>query len=173
MPTSHSFIKRYTRTLFLLLLCTLFIGVQGCKKKRSEMAILLYKKTPNKIFKKLDPDQFATIFQGVLDSEKTKLKYPQAIKEFYASHDYEPVFLLANLKNNELNTLVDYYDKANDQGLDSNMFHPQEVRALIAKLYNRRAIKTLDQAYHDMAKLELMTANSLINYSNAIQIWSG
>ena len=169
MTTSHTFIKHNIRTLFLLSLCTLFISIQGCKKKRSELANLLYKKTPNKVFKKLDPDQFATIFQAVLDSEKTKLKYPKAIKNFYDSHDYEPVFLLANLKNNELNTLVDYYDKANDQGLDSNMFHPQQVRALVAKFYNTRAIKTVDEAYHDMAELELMTANSLINYSNAIQ----
>jgi murein L,D-transpeptidase YcbB/YkuD len=169
MTTSHSFIKRHISTLLLLSLCTLFIGIQGCKKKRSELANLLYKKTPNKIFRKLDPDQFATIFQGVLDSEKTKLRYPQAIKDFYDSHDYEPVFLLANLKNNELKTLVDYYDKANDQGLDSNMFNPQKVRALVAKFYDRRAIKTLDEAYHDMAELELMTANSLIKYSSAVQ----
>ena len=169
MTTSHSFIKRHISTLLLLSLCTLFIGIQGCKKKRSELANLLYKKTPNKIFRKLDPDQFATIFQGVLDSEKTKLRYPQAIKDFYDSHDYEPVFLLANLKNNELKTLVDYYDKANDQGLDSNMFNPQKVRALVAKFYDRRAIKTLDEAYHDMAELELVTANSLIKYSSAVQ----
>jgi len=169
MTTSHSFIKRHISTLLLLSLCTLFIGIQGCKKKRSELANLLYKKTPNKIFRKLDPGQFATIFQGVLDSEKTKLRYPQAIKDFYDSHDYEPVFLLANLKNNELKTLVDYYDKANDQGLDSNMFNPQKVRALVAKFYDRRAIKTLDEAYHDMAELELVTANSLIKYSSAVQ----
>ncbi|MHB8209319.1 L,D-transpeptidase scaffold domain-containing protein, partial [Mucilaginibacter sp.] len=169
MTISDSFIKRHIRTLFLLSLCTLFIGIQGCKKKRSELASLLYKKTPNEVFKKLDPDKFATIFQTMIDSKKSKLKYHKAIKDFYNSHDYEPVFLLANLNNNELNTLVDYYDKANDQGLDSNMFHPQQVRALVAKLYNKKAIKTVDEAYHDIAELELMTANSLIKYSSAIQ----
>ncbi|MFI5157745.1 MAG: L,D-transpeptidase family protein [Sphingobacteriales bacterium] len=169
MTIPFSFIKSHIRPLFLLSLCTLFISIQGCKKKRSELASLLYKKTPNKVFKKLDPDQFATIFEGVLDSEKTKLKYPQAIKDFYDTHNYEPVFLLANLKNDELKTLVDYYDKANDQGLDSNMFQAQQVRTLLAKFYDKKAIKTVDEAYHDMAELELMTANSLIKYSNAIQ----
>ena len=169
MTPHHSFIKRHIRTLLLLSLCTLFFGIQSCKKKRSELATIFYKKTPNKVFKKLDPEQFATVFQAVIDSEQSKLKYPAAIKNFYDSHDYEPVFLLANFKNNELNTLVDYYDKANDQGLDSNMFQPQQVRALVAKFYNKKAIKTVDEAYHDMAELELMTANSLIKYSSAIQ----
>lgn len=165
----YNFIKRHNRTFFLLSICTLFITVQGCKKKRSELANLFYKKTPNKVFKKLDPEQFATVFQSVIDSEKSKLKYPDAIKNFYDSHDYEPVFLLANLKNDDLKTLVDYYDKANDQGLDSNMFQPQQVRALIAKFYDKKAIKTVNEAYHDMAELELLTANSLIKYSSAIQ----
>ena len=159
MYTYHSFIKRHIGTFFLLFLCTLFITIQGCKKKRSELANILYKKTPNKVFKKLDPEQFAAIFQAVIDSEKSKLKYPDAIKAFYDNHDYEPVYLLATIKNDELKTLVDYYDKANDQGLDSNMFQPQQVRALVAKFYNKKAIKTVDEAYHDMAELELMTAN--------------
>lgn len=169
MTVPYNFINHRSRTFFTLLLCTLFISIQSCKKKRSELANLFYQKTHNKVFKKLDPDQFATVFQAVIDSEKSAFKYPDAIKNFYDSHDYEPVFLLANLKNDGLKTLVDYYDKANDQGLDSNMFHAQQVRALLAKFYDKKAIKTVDEAYHNMAELELITANSLIRYSNAIQ----
>jgi len=162
-------IKQNTRVTFLLLLCLGVFTVQSCKKKRSELANILYKKSQNKVFKKLDPEQFATIFQAVIDSEKSKLAYPKAVSDFYDAHNYEPVFLLADIKDKSLKSLLDYYDKANDQGLDSNMFQPQQVRELVTKFYTKKGIKTVDEAYHDMAELELLTANSLIKYSNAVQ----
>jgi L,D-transpeptidase YcbB len=165
----YALIKTNIRPVLLLILCSCIFTFQSCKKKPSELANILYKKTPNKVFKNLDPDQFATIFQHVLDSEKAKLSYPEEIRNFYSSHDYQPVYLLANINNYNFKTLVAYYDRANEHGLDSNLFQPQQIRALVNKFYNRKAIKTLDEAYHDMAELELVTANSLINYSNALQ----
>jgi murein L,D-transpeptidase YcbB/YkuD len=164
-----SFIKQNFRPAFLLLFCFCMLTAQSCKKKPSELANILYKKSKNKVLKKLDQEEFATVFQTVIDSEKSKLAYPQAVKNFYDAHNYEPVFLLADIKDNSLKSLLAYYDKANDQGLDSNMFQPQQVRELVAKFYNKKTIKTVNEAYHDMAELELLTANSLIKYSNAVQ----
>jgi murein L,D-transpeptidase YcbB/YkuD len=169
MTAFYTLIKRNTQPLSFILLCLSIITVQSCKKKRSELANILYKKSQNKVFRKLDPEQFATVFQAVIDSEKSKLAYPQAVSDFYDAHNYEPVFLLSDIKDKSLQSLLDYYDKANDQGLDSNMFEPQQVRELVSKFYTKKGIKTVDEAYHDMAELELLTANSLIKYSNAVQ----
>ncbi|HEY0245311.1 MAG TPA: L,D-transpeptidase family protein, partial [Mucilaginibacter sp.] len=43
------------------------------------------------------------------------------------------------------------------------------IAKLINKFYNKKEIKTLDQAYHAIAELELLTANSLIRYANTLQ----
>jgi len=133
------------------------------------MANILYKKTKNKVFKKLEPDAFADVFKNVLDSERSKLKNPDLIISYYDQNDYDPIFMMQHLQNDDFKTMISYYDKANENGLDSNMFQVAQIRALVSKFYNKKAIKTVDEAYHDMAELELLTANSLINYSNALQ----
>ena len=133
------------------------------------MANILYKKTQNKVFKKLEPDAFADVFKNVLDSEKSKLANPDLIISYYDQNDYDPIFMMKHLQNDDIKKMISYYDRANENGLDSNMFQPSQIRALVNKFYNKKAIKTVDEAYHDMAELELLTANSLINYSNALE----
>ncbi len=43
------------------------------------MANILYKRTQNKVFKQLDPDDFAVVFKHVLDSDKAHLTNPTRI----------------------------------------------------------------------------------------------
>lgn len=161
--------KKNIRPAIILLLCLFIITVQSCKKKRSDMANILYKKTQNKVFKKLEPDAFADVFKNVLDSEKSKLANPDLIISYYDQNDYDPIFMMKHLQNDDIKKMISYYDRANENGLDSTMFQPAQIRALVNKFYNKKAIKTVDEAYHDMAELEMLTANSLINYSNALQ----
>jgi len=152
-----------------LMFAALLLTFQSCKKKRSDIANLLYKKTPNKVFRKLTHEGYDTVFEQVLNQEKPKLSYPQLISDYYDNNDKDPVFLMQHLQNDDLKTMVDYYEKANEQGLDSNIFDVKQIRLLVNKFYDKKAIKTTDEAYHDIAELELLTANSLINYSNALQ----
>ena len=169
MKMPYANLKKNTSTTLILLLCVFALAFQSCKKKRSDMANVLYKKTKNKVFKQLEPNAFADVFKNVLDSEKSKLTYPGLVTAYYDQNDYDPVFMMQHLQNDDLKTMVAYYDKANEHGLDSDMFQAAQIRALINKFYDKKAIKTVNEAYHDMAELELMTANSLINYSNDLQ----
>jgi len=73
------------------------------------------------------------------------------------------------LQNGDFQNLTDHYDKAGDHGLDPKMFQSQQIKDLVAKLNSITAIKTDSEAYRDMAELEILTANSLINYSNDLQ----
>ena len=125
--------KKSTRLILVLILCCLAAIYQGCKKKRSEMASILYKRTHEKVFKDIDPDEFAAFFKKELRREKAAMNNPQLIVAHYEQNDYEPDFVLYRLWDGGLDAMVANYRKANEHGLDPNMFKPDEISALMAK----------------------------------------
>src|ERR1700709_841044 len=86
-----------TALILLLILCCFSATLQSCKKKRSEMASILYKRTHNKVFKDVDPAEFADFFQKELEQAKSKMNNPEIITAHYAQTDYEPDFVLYHL----------------------------------------------------------------------------
>ncbi len=133
------------------------------------MGNILYTKTKNKVFKDVTPEGFAEVFKKVLADEKSKLAYPNLISTYYDENDYDPIFVMDHLFNGDLKAAISYYGKAGEHGLDAKQFKSEEIAALINKFYAKKGVKTLDEAYHDMAELEMLTANSLITYSNDLQ----
>ncbi len=133
------------------------------------MAGILFKRTHNKVFKDIDPDTFAVFFKKELRREKAIMGNPQLITDHYAQNDYEPDFVLYQLWDGSIQAMLEKYRKANEHGLDPKLFQPDEIRELMAKFYSKDAIKTPQDAYKYISKLEILTANSLINYSSALQ----
>lgn len=161
-------IANYTKLVFFSALVLLLIN--GCtKKKHSEMAKILFGKYQNNVYKQLDQDEFAQVFQQMLTENKYMMANPNLINAFYQQKDYEPVFVLQHLPNNDLQTLNGYYQRATDHGLDPRMFQANKIDLLMQEIADKNSIKTKDEAYKAIAKLEIMTANSLINYSNDLQ----
>jgi murein L,D-transpeptidase YcbB/YkuD len=160
--------KKSVFSVFLIF-TFVFLALQSCKKKRPEMANILYKKTKNKVFRNVTPEGFSEVFKHVLDSEKTTLAYPQQIAAFYEQNDYDAELVMDHLFNSDLNTAAAWFMKADEHGLNPKMFHTDEIRALLKKFDDKKGIKTVNEAYHDMAELEILFANSLIKYSNALQ----
>jgi hypothetical protein len=69
--------EKYTRLKpFFILLCAfgLLLLIQSCHKKRSDLANALYGKGRNKVFKKLDPQAFASVFDQELKEQSAELK---------------------------------------------------------------------------------------------------
>ena len=164
---SSSSKRSFTLLGFSLVLLFVF---QGCKKKsRSDMGKALFAKTQNKVFKDVTPEGFSAAFVKLLNDPKTKLTNPGVIKAYYTQNGNDPTFLMDHLANDDLKALPEYFAKANLHGLDPKMFQADKIKSLLAKFYDKQAIKTTDEAYLDMAQLELTIANSLINYSNALQ----
>jgi murein L,D-transpeptidase YcbB/YkuD len=161
--------RKFWPMLFVLLAAAFLFTVQSCKKSRSDLGQALSKESKNKVFKDVTYEGFAEVFQKVLASKKIRMANPKLITAFYENNEYEPVFLLKHLPKDGLKTVLSYYQKAGEHGLDPKMFQAAEVDALLKQFYDKKAIKTLDQAYEIMAELEITTANSLINYSNALQ----
>lgn len=131
------------------------------------MGKTLFQKTKNKVYKDVTPEGFEPVFKKVLADEREMLDNPQTITEFYAQNGYDPVFVMDHIINDDLT--ADYFTNAGDHGLDPQIFKAQQIDALIKKIKAKKGIKTLDEAYHDIAELELLSANSLIKYSNALK----
>ncbi|MGZ3754452.1 MAG: L,D-transpeptidase family protein [Mucilaginibacter sp.] len=160
---------RNTFSLSLILFLAISLTFQSCKKSRSDMGQVLFLKTKNKVFKDVTPEGFAEVFKKVLAKDSSKMAYPGIIMAYYKQNEYDPTFVMDHLFNGDLKTTVISYQNAYLHGLDAKMFNADKMAALMNKLISQKDIKTLDEAYHVMAELELQSANSLIAYSNALQ----
>lgn len=162
--------RKVTALFVFFALSAFIITFQSCKKKRSETADILLKKTHNKIFNDFTTQGYQVVFKRVFNEEKHKLSHARVIAEWYGSNHYQPVFVLNHLFNGGLlKAHDDYLMHAAEHGLNPQIFHADELKAAIDNLGNISRQKTIDEAYRDMAELEISAANSLIDYSNALQ----
>lgn len=133
------------------------------------MADYFFKKTHNEAFKDIDADTLAETLKKEIAEKKLKIANAAIVESYFQENDYQPIFVRNHLFNGELDILSEYYDKINEHGLDKKPYHIEAIKALIAKFRDKTAIKTTDEAYHDLAELELLTTSSLLKYSNALQ----
>ena len=163
------FVKKFS---VCFLLCTVFISsiiFQSCNRRPQHIATILFTKTQNPVFKDLYDDDFAKVFKQVLSSQKSFLANPKTMAAWYNQHNYNPDLVLSNIQNGDFDKLTGYYDKSSDHGFYPQMFQSKQIKQLVEKLNSADAIKTKEEAYHDIAVLEVLTANSFINYSNFLQ----
>ncbi|MFD0766852.1 L,D-transpeptidase family protein [Mucilaginibacter lutimaris] len=165
-----STIKKTALPVLLMLFCVFALSIQSCKKKsRSDMGAELYKKTKNKVFREATPEGLAEVFKQVLATNKGKMDNPKLITAFYEKNDYDPIFVMDHIFNGDVDITANYFEKASQHGLDPKMFKADQIKQLVAKFKDKKGIKNLDEAYHDIADLEILMANSLITYSSALQ----
>ncbi|WP_187774887.1 L,D-transpeptidase family protein [Pedobacter sp. BS3] len=155
--------------LILFAAFALLAIVASCKKPKSDIGGILFKESRNKIFKRVDLDDYAAVFDSVLKAEKKNLTNPVTIRKFYQDNENDAYFIAHFAPKEHLKTLLDYYAKAPEHGLSPDYFNYTELKPLIDKLYDKHAIKTVNEAYRVIAHTELLVANSLLNYSSAIQ----
>lgn len=160
-------LKRMSAVCLVLLVATL--TMQSCKKTRSDISKALYGETKNKAFKDLQSDTFAVVLKKTLEAKRSTLNNPKLITAFYEANDYEPALVLKHLPDGKLKVINDYLGNATAHGLDPEYFKASALNSLISKFYDKKAIKSKEEAYQSLADLEIMAANSLINYSNAMQ----
>lgn len=164
--TSNSKFKAFK---FLFLVAAFLILFQSCKKSHSDIGAVVFKETRNKIFKDIETETFISKFKETFDKQQSKYRNPKFLKAFYEANDFEPVLLMKNLQKDKLKDAVAVLNSASNHGLDPVIFKTNELNDLIEKTYNKKEIKTLDEAYQVLIDLELSAANSLTNYSNALQ----
>jgi murein L,D-transpeptidase YcbB/YkuD len=153
----------------LLILSAFIITFQSCKKKRNETATFFFKKTHNKVYQDYTPEGFSAVFKNELTREKSNLKHADFIAEYYKRNHYAPQLVMAHLFNGDLLTISNYCLNANEHGLNPRIFNADRLRSLVYDFAITKNVKNIDSIYSRIAKIELAAANSLINYSNAMQ----
>lgn len=133
------------------------------------MGKVLFQKSRNKVFKDVTPEGFAPVFKQALADNQSKLNNPSLITAYYEQHDYDPELLMDHIADDDVKNVVAYLEKSGEHGLDPKIFKAGEIKNLLDKFYTKKGVKNLNEAYQDMAQLEILLANSLINYSNAMQ----
>lgn len=170
MKLLDTIFKVHWRAFALSMLAMLLLIAQSCKQtKRSDMAQTIFEVNQNKAFNNVTEEGFQPVFQKVLAEKKSALKNPVLITTFYKDNGYDPVLVLDHMKGEDLKTLAAYLKKSGEHGIDPKIFQADELNNLVNKFYSKDAIKTPEEAYETMARLEVELANSLINYTNALQ----
>jgi len=167
--TKFTLLKKVLPAFLIFFSLLSVITIQSCRKKRTELATVLFKKTHNKVFRDLTPEGFSEAFKALLEKEKPKIPNAEIIRLYYDQNDYEPVYVLDHLFNDDLLSAANYFQHADAHGLNVQEFQGDTLKLLISKFHSKDAIKTLKEAYQDMAKIELITANSLLVYSKQLQ----
>ncbi len=122
-------------------------------------------KYQKEIYNAYDTAIYIPIFKKVLKDSLITLQHPKTISAYYENENFEPQFLNRFLLNNDLQTLTTYLQNAKEHGLKPGFFKPDEINRLIEKIQQAPYTK-IEEAYPDMAKLELLCANALVNYTN-------
>lgn len=165
-------IKIYSKLAIIKLsiICvSLLLTLNSCKKSHSDIGAIVFKETKNKIFKDIETETFVAKFKETFNKKESKYRNPKFLRALYEAHDFEPILLMKNLKNDKLKNAVALMNKSSDHGLDPAIFKTAELNDLVDKTYNKKEIKTLDEAYDVLIDLELSAANSLTDYSSALQ----
>ncbi|MBS1525876.1 MAG: L,D-transpeptidase family protein [Bacteroidetes bacterium] len=161
--------KKTVLAILALIFLLPVVFMQSCKKKRTEMGSILYKHTHNAVYKNADEKEFAAVFRKVLATNGEQMANPQIIRDYYKKTDYEPVLVLNHLWNGDISSMLKDYREAYRHGINPAVFDPDQIDTLVSRINNKKAVKTTREAYYDIAKLEMLVANSLINYSSYLQ----
>ncbi len=162
-------LKHYAKySLWLSLALTLFI-LPSCKKPHSDIGAVVFKETRNKVFKGIEADVFIEKFKETFSKQKNTYRNPKFLEALYEENDFEPLILMRDLPKNKLKKAIVKISDASAHGLNPETFQSAKLEELIAKVYNKKSVKTLEDAYQVLIDLELTAANSFTNYSNAIQ----
>lgn len=157
------------RILLLLVFCLSCLCITHCSKPSTPVGDTLFRATKNKVYTELNNDSLKHHLQDYLAKHSKKFKNPNYLHSFYAQHGYEPVLLTKFYADSSLFSLVDYLEHLNEHGLSRKNYRIEELKALINGLSNKEAINNLKMAYANIVAAELLIAESLTNYSFALQ----
>ncbi|MRX75651.1 L,D-transpeptidase family protein [Pedobacter petrophilus] len=143
--------------------------LQSCKKHQSQVGAHLVEATGNKVFGKIDMDEFGKRMKSAISERSKTLKNPKFTDALYAANNYEPVLVEKFLPDSGLIRAANTIALAEDHGLSPEAFKLSKFKSLLQKTYDKAAVKDLDLAYQTIIDLELAASNSITTYSQAME----
>jgi murein L,D-transpeptidase YcbB/YkuD len=161
------------RKLFLTgVLLVMLVGLaflQSCKKNHSKVGAHLVEATGNKVFGKIDMDEFGIRMKSAISARSKTLKNPKFTDALYAANNYEPILVEKFLPDSGLIRAANTIALAEDHGLSPEAFKLSKFKSVLQKTYDKVAVKDLDLAYQTIIDLELAASNSITTYSQAME----
>ncbi len=154
---------------FLIAVFLLILSISACKRSRSELGKLAFKVSNNKIFKEVQDEVFTEKLKVLIEKQSKDVKNPKFLNEFYKAHNYEPVMLSKAFLDGQIDSVIAVLGRSDLHGLTPELFKQQQLKLLYEEMADKSKVKNLEEAYMLLAKLELRLANSIGDYSNAIQ----
>lgn len=155
------------KRLVIIFLCFGVLLCFSCKVKRIAGPVAVNTPVIQAAIAKQGEGDFQQVFKQVLENKLPRLSYPNALWSFYQSKTFQPVLIPHFLVQDQLQTLLSYFEAASGHGLDPKLFAVNSIKKMRERVYVKKGL-TLN-AYQDMVELELLVASSLLKYSNALQ----
>jgi len=150
--------------VFVLLpfLLGLLIGCGGEDDNRSKIEILFSDK--------YSPDDFKQALEIRFDTEKDtslicykSFKYFNELKDFYSKRNFSPLWISENLKNSDIDSVLNYFRNSVFHGLDSCYYYSAYISNYLDSVrIHFEKDSVIDYQY--LANAELMISNGLLEY---------
>ena len=160
-------VSRTFKSIFYFSIVTFFI-LSSCNRNPT-IGGVLYKETKNKIYKDIEEGRLSVAIKEALSSKSKHLKNGDLIKSHYENNAYKADLLIKHFGKEKLNLLVEYLRNSNEHGLKPSNFKLEEFKNILSIVSAHDRIETLDDAYANVALLEITTADALLSYTSALQ----
>ncbi|GGI23912.1 hypothetical protein GCM10008119_10030 [Pedobacter mendelii] len=122
----------------------------------------------NKIYKDFDTVAYDSVFVKTIDSLSDNFINPKTIKAFYAANINAPKLVTKFYVNGQLDSLTNYLENSTAHGFNPKIFKTDEIKNLLQELSTNK-FKNVEESYPIIAKLEILSANAYLNYSNFLK----
>ncbi len=85
------------------------------------------------------------------------------IYNYYSKTNYKPVLIKDFGSIQKVNSILDYFEQADNHGINPELYRIEIIKTEISSALNESI--PLNKRYHHLSNVEMILANSLINYS--------
>jgi len=152
----------------ILIACTFIIFFASCNRQ-SSIDTILFKETKNKVYKDIDEAKLSEAIKITLKEETGDLKNAKFLTSYYEQNSYKANLLIKFFSKEKLNLLAEHLASVSNHGLNPDHFHTDDYKNILTLVSSKDGIATIEDAYKQVAKLEIATADALLNYSSALE----
>jgi len=153
---------------FLFVPLVLTISSCGWFKEPPEIGKVLSEHFKNKMYKDFDTVAYDSVFVKTMDSLSSTFINPKTIKAFYIKNNAAPGLVTKFYVNGDLDSLANYLQNSTEHGFNPKIFKTDEIKELLSDL-SANKFKKVEESYPVIAKLELLSANAYLNYTNYLR----
>ncbi len=144
------------------------IAACGWFKTPPEIGVVLSEHFKNKIYKNFDTLAYDSVFTKTFDSLSAGFTNPKTIRAYYASVNDQPKLITRFYINGSIDTLLHHLEQSDAHGINPKIFKTAEIKRLLKQL-DANDFKKVEESYPVIAKLELLSANAYLSYSNYLR----